>query len=332
MKLHYFNILLFSLPLNILLLSSSQVYVHRNHYSITLYTSKTPKPIKSNRSLCECELYDRYIPIYDYNQEMKEVMQQFDERTSQRFREYDERMQEKRQTCKEQCEKDIQNIILKDKIEKELTEKLSALQTDISINNIPTCICEKSVADKMEKNCLKCGGIIGTAVPELALLGGVSTHMLTTAATSAAIEAGMRVVVSHIKEFLTNFKEYLVDLTTIVKESNYNCGTALFEAAEKTVSTSCNATEYGNMTPLCSAIKTTGKYTFNNYAQYGSAAYNKKLNAEMVGVTSFNNAMMASIIAIVVIVLVMVIIYLILRYRRKKKMKKKVQYLKLLNQ
>ncbi|ETW20449.1 hypothetical protein PFFVO_00634 [Plasmodium falciparum Vietnam Oak-Knoll (FVO)] len=329
MKLHYFNILLFSLPLNILLLSSSQVYVHRNHYSITLYTSKTPKPIKSNRSLCECDLYK---PNYNNDPEMKNLMENFSKQAQQRFNEYDEHMNEKLQKCKEQCEKDIQNIILKDKIEKELTEKLSALQTDISINNIPTCICEKSVADKMEKNCLKCGGIIGTAVPELALLGGVSTHMLTTAATYAAIEAGMRVVVSHIKEFLTNFNEYLVDLTTIVKESNYNCGTALFEAAEKTVSTSCNATEYGKMTPLCSAIKTTGKNTFNNYAQYGSAAYNEKLNAEMVGVTSFNNAMMASIIAIVVIVLVMVIIYLILRYRRKKKMKKKVQYLKLLNQ
>ncbi|EWC78590.1 surface antigen, partial [Plasmodium falciparum UGT5.1] len=271
-------------------------------------------------------------PNYNNDPEMKNLMENFSKQAQQRFNEYDEHMNEKLQKCKEQCEKDIQNIILKDKIEKELTEKLSALQTDISINNIPTCICEKSVADKMEKNCLKCGGIIGTAVPELALLGGVSTHMLTTAATYAAIEAGMREVVSHIKEFLTNFNEYLVDLTPIVNESNYNCGTALFEAANKAVSTSCLTTKPGIISPLCSAIKTTGKNTFNNYAQYGSAAYNEKLNAEMVGVTSFNNAMMASIIAIVVIVLVMVIIYLILRYRRKKKMKKKLQYIKLLNQ
>ncbi|ETW51294.1 hypothetical protein PFMALIP_00659 [Plasmodium falciparum MaliPS096_E11] len=146
MKFYNFKLSLYSLLLNILLILSH-------------HTSNT-KSIKPHRSLCECELYDRYIPIYDYNQEMKEVMQQFDERTSQRFREYDERMQEKRQTCKEQCDKDMQKIILKDKIEKELTEKLSALQTDISINDIPTCICEKSLADKVEKNCLKCGGDI----------------------------------------------------------------------------------------------------------------------------------------------------------------------------
>ncbi|SOS76669.1 rifin [Plasmodium sp. gorilla clade G1] len=327
MKLHYFNILLYSLPLNILLLSSSQVYVHRNHYSITLYTSKTPKPIKSNRSLCECDLYK---PNYDNDPEMKNLMENFSKQTQQRFNEYDEHMNEKLQKCKEQCEKDIQNIILKDKIEKELTEKLSALQTDISIKDIPTCICEKSVADKMEKNCLKCGRILGTSVPELALLWGVSTHLLGTAATSAATKAGMKAVVAKLNEFVNLFEDTF-DLAPIVNESSYNSGTTLYKGAMELFKKSCKLQENKSYTSFCNSIEL-GKSTFNDYAQAGSVAYDTTLKAKMAEIPIFNTAMMASIIAIVVIVLVMVIIYLILRYRRKKKMKKKVQYLKLLNQ
>ncbi|ETW30794.1 hypothetical protein PFFCH_01775 [Plasmodium falciparum FCH/4] len=325
MNVHYINILLFAVPLNVLVILS-----HLNTHKRTYITHhiKNTKQTKPHRSLCECDLY---MANYDNDTEMKKLMENFTKQTQQRFHEYDEHNNEKLQKCKEQCEKDIRKIILKDKIEKELTEKLSSLQTDISINDIPTCICEKSLADKMGKNCLKCVGIIGTAIPQLALLGGVSTYMLTTAATSAATKAGMREVVSHIKEFLSYFKNYLVDLTPIVNESNYNCGTALFEAANKAVSTSCLTTKPGIISPLCSAISN-GKATFNNYAQYGINAYNEKFKAEMVGITSFNNAMMASIIAIVVIVLIMVIIYFILRYRRKKKMTKKLQYIKLLNE
>ncbi|ETW36557.1 LOW QUALITY PROTEIN: hypothetical protein PFTANZ_02722 [Plasmodium falciparum Tanzania (2000708)] len=76
---------------------------------------------------------------------MKELMEYFNHQTYERLREYEERMQDKRKQCKEQCEKDIQKIILKDKIEKELTEKFSTLETNIDANDIPTCICEKSI-------------------------------------------------------------------------------------------------------------------------------------------------------------------------------------------
>ncbi|EWC87688.1 hypothetical protein PFNF54_03536 [Plasmodium falciparum NF54] len=75
-------------------------------------------------------------------------MQKFHDRTTQRFQEYDERLQEKRQICKDKCDKEIQKIILKDKLEKELMDKFSTLDTDIQSDAIPTCICEKSLADK----------------------------------------------------------------------------------------------------------------------------------------------------------------------------------------
>ncbi|KYN92979.1 rifin, partial [Plasmodium reichenowi] len=66
---------------------------------------------QTTRLLCECDLY---MPNYDNDPQMKKVMQQFDDRASQRLREYDERLQEKRKKCKERCDKEIQKIILKD--------------------------------------------------------------------------------------------------------------------------------------------------------------------------------------------------------------------------
>ncbi|ETW26979.1 hypothetical protein PFFCH_05580 [Plasmodium falciparum FCH/4] len=72
MKVHYINILLFYLPLNILL-TSLQINVHKHHYNTTHHTTNN-KPTKSHRVLCECDIY---TSIYDNDPEMKAVMQQF---------------------------------------------------------------------------------------------------------------------------------------------------------------------------------------------------------------------------------------------------------------
>ncbi|SOS81788.1 PIR protein, putative [Plasmodium sp.] len=187
MKIYYINILSFGLPLNIFESYQKTAY-------ITSHTSNT-KPIKPHRSLCECDIN---TPIYDNDPEMKDVMENFYRQTSQRFKEYDERIMKNRQKCKEQCDKDIQKIILNDKIEKELTEKLNILQTDITTKDIPTCVCKKSLADKMEKTCLKCtqnlGGIVA---PSSGILGGISELAISVwkpkalaAAIAAAKKAG----------------------------------------------------------------------------------------------------------------------------------------------
>ncbi|EUR82663.1 hypothetical protein PFBG_00008 [Plasmodium falciparum 7G8] len=165
MKVHYINILLFAIPLNIL------IYNQRNHY-----ITRTPKA--TTRTLCECELY---TPTnYDNDPEMKAVMQDFDRQTSQRFEEYNERMMKNRQKCKDKCDKEIQKIILKDKLEKELMDKFATLHTDIQNDAIPTCVCEKSVADKVEKGCLRCtqnlGGIVA---PSSGVLGGIAEGALS---------------------------------------------------------------------------------------------------------------------------------------------------------
>ncbi|CDO61861.1 rifin [Plasmodium reichenowi] len=175
MKVQYINILLFVLPLNIL------EHNQRNHY-ITTYTY-------INRSLCECELYE--LVNYDNDPQMKAVMDNFNKQTQQRFHEYDERMVEKRKQCKDLCDKEIQKIILKDKLEKQMAQQLDTLETKIDTNDIPTCICEKSLADKVEKGCLRCGYGLGTVAPTVGLIGSVAVNVWKPKALEAAIAAAI---------------------------------------------------------------------------------------------------------------------------------------------
>ncbi|SOS78244.1 PIR protein, putative [Plasmodium sp. gorilla clade G1] len=183
MNVHYINILIFALPLNIFVTLCHVCFPP--NACIILHTSIN-KPTKSQRSLCECDIY---MPHYDNNPELKNVMENYNRQISQRFQDYDKRIKGKLQKCKEQCNKDIQKIILKDKIEKELTEKLATLDTNIATKNIPTCVFEKSLADKIEKFCLKCGYGFGGVVPSLGLLGGMGMYGWKIAALAAAEKA-----------------------------------------------------------------------------------------------------------------------------------------------
>ncbi|CDO62105.1 rifin, partial [Plasmodium reichenowi] len=166
------------------------VHNQRNHKSITPHTPKIP----TTRLLCECELYAP--DNYDNDPQMKYVMENFHKQTQQRFHEYDDGMIEKRKQCKDLCDKEIQKIILKDKLEKQMAQQLDTLETKITTDDIPTCVCEKSLADKVEKGCLRCGGILGAAMPELGAIGGGLLYALNTwkpAAIIAAKEAAEKV-------------------------------------------------------------------------------------------------------------------------------------------
>ncbi|SOV83920.1 rifin PIR protein, putative [Plasmodium reichenowi] len=94
---------------------------------------------------------------------MKSVKENFDRRTSQRFEEYEERMKDKRQKRKEQRDKNIQKIIEKDKM-------------------------EKSLAEKVEKGCLRCGCALGGVAACIGLIGGLTVNELKKAALLAATQ------------------------------------------------------------------------------------------------------------------------------------------------
>ncbi|EWC78896.1 surface antigen [Plasmodium falciparum UGT5.1] len=345
MKVHYFNILLFYLSLNILLLSS-KVYNQRNHY-ITR-TSKT-----NTRALCECELY---APSnYDNDPEMKEVMQYFDRQTSQHFEEYNERIIKNRQKCKEKCEKDIQKIILKDKIEKELAEKFVTLETNIDTNDIPTCVCEKSIEDKMEKTCLKCGGVLGGGVaPAWGLLSGLGYSAWTNyagttlvkIATDKSIAEGLKVGLTKATEIATQIlkdstKVPSIDILKNVTADVFTENITLLDILKHVGSNMYDTLGAKGYSEYCFTLESIANPTKIRifYPQQAAAVTNavsdakKLVLADAAHVTSsLYTVIIASVVAIVIIVFVMVIIYLILRYRRKKKMKKKSQYIKLLKE
>ncbi|CAD51690.1 rifin [Plasmodium falciparum NF54] len=343
MKIHYTNILLFPLKLNIL------VNTHKKPHTTARHTQKIP----TTRSLSECELY---APVNYYSDpQMKEVMDNFNKQTQQRFHEYDERMKTTRQKCKDRCDKEIQKIILKDKLEKELTEKFATLQTDIQSDAIPTCICEKSLADKVEKGCLRCAQNLGGVAPGWGLLSGFDyvtwsqyiSGIAAKAAADAGLKAGVKVglvnVVKIVRNTLGSAGEVPpMDWEKLIIFGNFSDGVtlhAIFKNLDNMMNGYLDSRKYsqfsmvvqkfaGNFKPI------TAKYS-KEVAEVTKAVADAKtgvLTKAGNATSSLSTGITASIIAIVVIVLIMVIIYLVLRYRRKKKMKKKLQYIKLLEE
>ncbi|EUT79326.1 hypothetical protein PFAG_05893 [Plasmodium falciparum Santa Lucia] len=315
MKVHYINILLFVITLNILLTS---YHVHNKNKAYI--TTHTPTP--TSRVLSECDLY---MPNYDKDPDMKSVKENFDRQMSQRFEEYEERMREKRQKCKEQCDKDIQKIILKDKI-------------------------EKSLEEKVEKVCLRCGCGLGGVAAGVGIFGAIAVNEWTKAATAAAvqksIDAGIAKAIEGVGKIYelsespylgwavkingTNFLKPN-DLIRFVNEVYYMCSEG--EPAKGTLF--CGAMDGLDKISNTCALQTISPMAAKAAEAAGEVAKTTKeteiawVNAES---TYLYSAIGYSVLAILIILLVMVIIYLILRYRRKKKMNKKGQYTKLLNQ
>ncbi|SOS76181.1 rifin [Plasmodium sp. gorilla clade G1] len=354
MKFHCFNIFLFYHSLNILLLSS-HVNNKRNHY-IKPHTSNT-KATKSHRSLCEFELY---APAnYDNDPEMKEVLDNFDRQTSQRFEEYNERMIKNRQKCKEQWDKDNQKIILKDKIQKELTKKLGVLQPDIPRDAISTCTCEKSISDKTGNFCLNCGHWLGSNVPLVGLMSGIAFYRWAIkyavecgisegakAAASEAVKVAINLLTDRIPGLEGLLKGSLDSIVTKNMNSPMHLGMALHDAVGNACSpatpasdfvqpATCNSQFIQQQHLSLKVIEITGEASEaakQAGAVAGKAAQGKAWSAAFTWENFLSSPLGISIIVTVCIVVMLIIIYLILRYRRKKKMKKKLQYIKLLKE
>ncbi|EUR69665.1 hypothetical protein PFBG_03689 [Plasmodium falciparum 7G8] len=372
MKVLYINILLFALPLNILVILSHVGYPTNTY--IRPYT-----PTTTSRLLCECDIY---TSMYDNDPEMKSVMKNYNRQTSDRFKKYDERMQDKRKKCKEQCDKEIQKIVLKDKLEKELIQKFSTLETNIDTNDMPTCVCKKSLADKTEKFCLNCGLGIGSGVLQASsLLGGIGQLGLdawkaaalvtakklaaeagVAAGEAARIPAAIKAVIEGIRSTIPIENLRFVSLELFIDKRNYTMVELLSDAFNNQYILKCQTLRSvsGIEPSICTTFETLGHVEGPSHVAVSTRdAIVAKLNqivADAKGAaalkvgevtasktaavetryiaavdatyTSYQTAIIASIVAILVIVLVMVIIYLILRYRRKKKMKKKLQYIK----
>ncbi|SOV80442.1 rifin PIR protein, putative [Plasmodium reichenowi] len=314
MKLYYSKILLFFLTLNILL-TSYHAYNNKNKPSITPHHT----PTTTSRVLSEC---DTESSIYDNDEEMKSVKESFDRQTSQRFEEYEERMKDKRQKRKEERDKNIQEIIKKDKM-------------------------EKSLAGKIEKGCLRCGCGLGGVAASVGIFGSLGIYGWKSSALAAAAEKGAEAgIAKAITEVITKFglKELKgVSLKKSITSSNFNKPMFYVLHIQEEYNTLCSTDTHTNNL-LCS-YKISNDYASMHKALTTSASeVATKASEEAVIIqeqqAALGNATSShlysvigySVLAILIIALVMIIIYLVLRYRRKKKMNKKAQYTKLLNQ
>ncbi|SPJ08669.1 rifin PIR protein,putative [Plasmodium sp. DRC-Itaito] len=240
MKVHYINILLFALQLNILVNTFTKPH-------------STPRHTPPNRTLCECELY---APAnYDNDPEMKEVMDNFNKQTQQRFHEYDESMKTTRQKCKDKCDKEIQKIILKDKLEKQMAQHFHTLRTDTQNDAIPTFVCEKSTADKVEKFCLNCGYALGSVAPNVGLIGSLAVNVWKTGALLAAAqkgtEAGIAKTIAELynKLLLTTLNGR--SLTSAISASNFNDINILGPLVQNEYNTLCTISNTNSGNGIC---------------------------------------------------------------------------------
>ncbi|SOS79055.1 PIR protein, putative [Plasmodium sp. gorilla clade G1] len=347
MKLHYSKILLFSLLLIILVISSSNEHNKTKPY-ITPHTATT-----TSRVLIECNIY---MPNYDNDPNMNSVKENFHKQTEQRFHEYDKRMIKNRQKRKEKCDKDIQKIIVKDKM-------------------------EKSLVEKVEKGCLKCGYGLGGVATSVGVFGTAVVNELKRAAMATAIDAaiadgasagkaagdivGAAKVVELIKSQLKVYKIANNPLRSIINVTNYTNEKLISGSIHSEFHATCISPGFDTSNSMCSIVETLDlvqgsvpvqegsreaviKITVTNIlsdATKAAATENTKITTTQTAALKAKNmaavhaeyngyisSINASIIAILIIVFVMVIIYLILRFRRKKKMNKKLQYTKLLSQ
>ncbi|SOV83921.1 rifin PIR protein, putative [Plasmodium reichenowi] len=319
MKLHYPKILLFFFLLNILV-KSYQVYNNNEPQTTPHHT-----PTTTSRVLSECYTQSSN---YDNNPQMKRVMKKFKDRTSERLREYDERMREKRQKRKEERDKNIQKIIDKDKMEKSLTEKI-------------------------EKACLKCGcGLGGGVLPVWALVSGLWygtwLQYLSAKALPAGIKKGIQVGLAEIAKIVQKtgrlgsvpqgiVEEMLssgkftngVNLYDMVQYISTNMYEKFYAARSDQIWHALNGMVNDESIVMFNTRNSASIAAVANAVEEGKAA---AIAVEHAKYTHLYNAIGYSFLAILIIVLVMIIIYLVLRYRRKKKMKKKAEYTKLLNQ
>nr|SPJ13391.1 rifin PIR protein, putative [Plasmodium sp. DRC-Itaito] len=319
MKLHYIKILLFVIPLNILLTS-----YHAHNNNIEPYI--TPQHTQTNRSLCE---YETQSSIHDNDADIKSVKEIFDRQTSQRFEEYKERLKDKRQKRKEERDKKIQKIVEKDKREKSLSEKI-------------------------EKGCLRCGCALGGVAASVGVFGGLGIYgsemaAITAAAKAAGIEAGLeeglKRVILEVKQLLPGWEGKIPEMKVLetLIEGKFTDEVTFYNIFQCINSNIKGQKVVGIDSEFALAVDEIAKKPlngFNEMTEKSVEAVAKAVEegeataiaAEHAEYAHLYSAIGYSVLAILIIVLVMIIIYLFLRYRRKKKMQKKAEYTKLLNQ
>ncbi|SOS81761.1 PIR protein [Plasmodium sp.] len=123
--------------------------------------------ITTSRTLSE---FDKYKNNYDDDPEMKELMKRYNERTAVRLKEYDEQKRRSKKYIK------IKEIIVKDKIQKQLTKQLSKLEKVTDTDDLFKGKNEKKVATKGKKGRKKNKKTLGQTLSEWNILPNIDMY------------------------------------------------------------------------------------------------------------------------------------------------------------
>ncbi|EWC79318.1 surface antigen [Plasmodium falciparum UGT5.1] len=136
-------------------------------------------------------------------------------------------------------------------------DKFATLHTDIQSYAIPTCVCEKSMTDKVEKTCLKCGGVLGGGIaPSVGLLGTVAIDQWTNAALLDAaqkgIQAGIDTVVAELESLAEIFDSIGIRVLRMINKETYRCPEALIKSIYAAKQEVCDNVR--NPAPTCHRV------------------------------------------------------------------------------
>ncbi|ETW43941.1 hypothetical protein PFNF135_01700, partial [Plasmodium falciparum NF135/5.C10] len=157
-----------------------------------------------------------------------------------------------------------------------LNEKFSLLHTDIQSDDIPTCICEKSLADKTEKFCLNCGVQLGGGVLQASgLLGGIgqlgldawkaaalvtAKKLAAEAGAAAGLKAGdalgMKIVIKGLKALKVDTLKSGI-YKTFVTTKRYSEVTGLVDIIDTEMNKVCSVTYVGDQS-ICAVRNALG--------------------------------------------------------------------------
>ncbi|SOS80084.1 PIR protein, putative [Plasmodium sp. gorilla clade G1] len=209
---------------------------------------------------------------------------------------------------------------------------------------------EKSLTEKVEKGCLRCGCGLGGVAAGVGIFGAIAVNELKKTALLDAAQKGIKAGISKaifglenafrlekldgvpLQKIITeqNFKD--VNILGQLIQNEYNRLSDLSLIDESSIFSLYEQTFSGKSEMIIKSIAGNAKTAAMNAGAEANRVTEIEIAAVETTSTDLYFAIAYSVIAILIIVLIMVIIYLILRYRRKKKLNKKLQYTKLLNQ
>ncbi|ETW35675.1 hypothetical protein PFTANZ_03628 [Plasmodium falciparum Tanzania (2000708)] len=189
---------------------------------------------------------------------------------------------------------------------------------------------------------MKCGGILGTAVPELGAIGGTVVY---AAAVKSATDLGIKIGIQRAVSDLIGLSGLgkLIGSTKIenfVTSTNYFNKMDIVNFVQNAKITMCSDGHNADKL-FCSYVNNSvnPRELFQRAARIaeiaqatGAEAAKAEFTSATASTAFLSNPIILSAIVIACIVAILLAIYLILRYRRNNKMKKKLQYIKLLKE